>query len=86
MIQIRDEENFPARVAHANHDYDEIYKACADLRTLEKGCVTVQLGELDEGKAQRRAHIAFRNNRKWRVITRVRENVLWIRKERRVKI
>lgn len=86
MIRIEDEDSFPRSFAVRNSKFLEIWDGVKRLRKLPKGWIVVSIPTgITHQQARKKVHAMFQRDTRWNVITRIRENEIWMRKER-VKI
>lgn len=85
MIELVSPFDFPRHSPRtAKPQWAEIWAACVALRGTEEGQgVKVSIPEgVTPAKAQHKAHTAFQWDPRWKVETRVRDGILFIRKRK----
>lgn len=87
MIRVEDEDSFPRSFAVRNSKFLEIWDGVKRLRKLSKVqirswiVVPIPAGVTHQ-QARKKVHAMFQRDTRWNVITRIRENEIWMRKER----
>jgi hypothetical protein len=85
-IRIEDEDNFPHNLKLKNERFKPFWDGAAMLRGLKKGYIVVPIPKgITAKEAMHKVHTIFQRDPIWRVVTKVRDGELHMRKER-VKI